>query len=313
MRSNVFRLVNVMMASILAALLVAVGPARAGASGLYLIDAHSQVDHEVDFSSIVPLMDEAGIHHVILSTRGKVTPEAITGLAARHPDRITASIRTKGRHYSEGTSKYYKKLKQQLAMPGFGAMAELILWHAQKGWKAPEVVVDPDDKRVTTALAAAIDKGWPFVIHIEFAATRSRDRFMRKMEAMLDAHPDHPFVLIHMGQLETADAERLLSRHKNLHFFPSHSNPLTTASSNQPWVDLFDGGETLAPRWRALFVKYPDRFILAFDNVWSEHWGSFYVRQASLWRKALAALPTDIAHQVAHGNAERLWKLPAAK
>jgi len=285
----------------------------ARADGPYLIDAHSQVDHFVDLSDVVPLMDKAGIRHVILSARGQVNAGQIIGLAAKHPDRITASIRTKGGQYASATPKWFKTMKKHFAKDGFGAMAEVIMWHARKGDKAPELVVPPDDKRVRELLGRVVKKGWPFVIHIEFAASRSPETFMKKMEAMLEEYSGHPFALIHMGQLGAEEAARLLARHPNFHFLVSHSNPVVKATSNQPWIDLFDGGSSLAPRWKALFLKHPDRFILNFDNVWEDHWGDQYVRQAALWRKALSELPFDVASKVAHENAERLWKLPAAR
>lgn len=283
------------------------------AEELYLIDAHSQIDHFVDRSTIVPLMDKAGIRHVILSTRGKVKPYQITAFAAMYPDRVTASVRSKGGHYAANKKKWYRFMKKQLAMDGFGAMAEVIMWHAAKGNKAPEVIVPLDDKRVQTAFKGAMAKGWPFIIHIEFAASSQSEEFMEKMETMLAANPDHPFALIHMGQLESRAAARLLGKYKNLYFLTSHANPIATQTSNQPWVDMFDGGESLTPEWKALFAQYPDNFILAFDNVWAEHWGEKYVKQAALWRKALSSLPPDVASKVAHENAERLWKLPTAK
>ena len=300
---------------IIPVLLLAFGVSLSGAeaSELYLIDAHSQIDHFVDRSKIVPLMDEAGIRHVILSTRGKVKPGQITKFAAKHPDRVTASVRTKSKHYASNSAKYYKSLKKQMLMPGFGAMAEVIMWHAKKGNKAPEWVVQPDSQQVQAASKGAMAKGWPFIIHIEFAASRSPVTFMTKMEAMLEKNPDHPFVLIHMGQLETKEATRLLAKHANFYFLVSHSNPITKAKSSQPWIDMFDGGQSLAPRWKELFIKYPDRFILAFDNVWEKHWGSKYVKQAALWRNALSELPPDVAGKVAHENAERLWKLPTGR
>ena len=134
---------------IIPVLLLAFGVSLSGAeaSELYLIDAHSQIDHFVDRSKIVPLMDEAGIRHVILSARGKVKPGQITKFAAKHPDRVTASVRTKGGKYISASPKWIKFMKKQLSMPGFRAMAEVLMWHAQKGKKAPEVVVPPDDKR----------------------------------------------------------------------------------------------------------------------------------------------------------------------
>ena len=306
------RRLTAFLAGMMLAMALGLSGSLAAADEPYLIDAHSQIDHFVDRSTIVPLMDKAGIRHVILSTRGKVKPNEITAFAAKHPDRVTASVRTKGRPYAQNKEKYYKLLKKQMRMPGFGAMAELILWHAQKGNKAPEWVIPPDAPQVQAALRGAVKKGWPFIIHIEFAASRDAQEFMNKMEAMLKEHPDHPFALIHMGQLKAKEATRLLARHKNLHFLTSHANPYITRSSSQPWTDLFDGGETLTPEWKALFIKYPDRFVLAFDNVWVNHWGDKYVKQAALWRKALKDLPHEVAHAVAHKNAERLWKLSMA-
>ncbi|MCH7936050.1 MAG: amidohydrolase family protein [Proteobacteria bacterium] len=296
-----------------AALAAGLGAPDADAKELYFVDAHSQIDHFVEQDEIIPLLDKAGVRHVFLSTRGKLKPRDITALAAKYPDRITASVRSKGRHFINDTPKWYRFMKKQFSMPGFGAVSEVIMWHAQKGNKAPEVVVPPDDKRVRTVLTGAMAKGWPFIIHIEFAASRSPKSFMKKMEAMLEENPNHPFALIHMGQLDAPEARRLLEKHPNFHFLISHSNPVVIRLSNQPWTDLFDGGETLAPEWKALFIEYPDRFILNFDNVFEEHWGTYFLKQAALWRKALLDLPADVASKVAHENAERLWKLPTVR
>jgi predicted TIM-barrel fold metal-dependent hydrolase len=296
-----------------AALAAGLGVADAQAKELYFVDAHSQIDHFVDQDEIVPLLDKAGVRHVILSARGKLKPRDMTALAAKYPNRITASVRSKGRHFQNGSKKWYRLMKKQFSKPGFGAVSEVIMWHAQKGDKAPEVIVPPDDKRVRTVLKGALAKGWPFIIHIEFAAARSAGTFMKKMEALVSGHPNHPFILIHMGQLGPAEARRLLVSHPNFHFLTSHANPVVTRLSSQPWTDLFDGGETLAPEWKALFIKYPGRFILNFDNVFADHWGSYFLKQAELWRKAFSDLPADVASKVAHENAERLWKLPTAR
>lgn len=288
-------------------------PPSPAAADLPLIDAHSQVDHKVDLQKVIRLMDKAGVRHTILSTRGRATPQQLTAFAGRHTGRITPSVRTKGGAYAKGSRKYYDRLNEQLAMPEFGAMAEVIMWHAQKGSKAQQVIVPPDDKRVQTALQAALGRKWPFVVHIEFAAAGAdRGPFMAKFEDMVKAHPDHPFLLIHMGQLEPPEAARLIEAYANVHFITSHSNPVTVESSNQPWVNLFDGERLSAP-WRALVVRHPDRFVLGFDNVFAEHWGRYYLDQVALWKKALADLPDAVAHAVAHGNAERLWHLPPAR
>jgi hypothetical protein len=280
-----------------------------------LIDAHSQVDHTVELEKLVKLMDEAGVSKTILSTRGKVKPQQLVSFSQKHRGRIIPAVRTKGTGYNQGSPKYYKALKQQLNMGGFGAMAEVIMWHAQKGNKAPKVVVSPEDKRVKAALEGALHNGWPFIAHIEFeAAGGERKVFMKQFENMLAAYPDNPFILIHMGQLGLEDVSRLISNYSNIYFITAHTNPISLNKSTQPWVNMFSGnlfaGYQLDKKWKALIIEHPDRFVLGFDNVFKEHWGTFYLDQVKLWKKVLADLPPEVAHKLAHRNAESLWGLP---
>ena len=163
-----------------------------------------------------------------------------------------------------------------------------------------------------TALKAAVQKGWPFIIHIEFAgAGEERNTYMAAMEAMVRKHPSHPFALIHMGQLQQKEVERLIRNHSNLYFLTSRANSVSAkTASHMPWTNMFKGN-VLHPQWKTLILRNPDRFILAFDNVFARNWGKFYLKQIAVWRKALADLPSEVAHAIAHRNAERLWRLPS--
>ncbi len=281
---------------------------NAGYSGP-IIDAHSQVDHHVNLEEIVPMMDRAHIEKVILSARGRIKPEQIASLARKYPQRVVASVRTKGNPWSKNSDKFYKKLKKQLKMAEFRAMAELILWHAAKGNKAPEWVIQTDSPQAQAAMNAAFKRSWPVVLHYEFrAAGQYRKTLFKELNNVLHAHPKHPFLLIHMAQLNADEAEKLLKTHSNLHFLTSHSNPVVTSKSKQPWTRLFDGRH-LKQAWKKLMETYPDRFILGFDNVWADHWSNLYADQAEIWRDALGELPGDVARAIAYKNALRLWNL----
>jgi hypothetical protein len=66
----------------------------------------------------------------------------------------------------------------------------------------------------------------------------------------------------------------------------------------------------LDPRWRALFVKYGDRFMVGTDTwtvggsyTGNERWDS-YTQIVGGIRAWLAQLPPDVAEAIAHGNAE---------
>ncbi len=284
---------------------------RADTDDLYFIDAHSQADSEQVLQRVIPLMDQAGVQRTILSGRRKLKSNDIANYAEQYPGRIIASIRTKGRAYVKNKKGYYKALNREVASGRFGAIAELLMYHAKKGTKADEVVVYPNDERIQATLKHARKKGWPLVVHIEFASLSrdERTKFMELLKKILDKYSKHPFAMIHMGQLGADDVRRLIESHNNVYFMTSHTNPIAISNSIQPWTNMFKG-EVLAPEWKELVVKYPDRFILAFDNVWPGQWGDFFLREAEYWRKAFAALPIEVAHSIAHGNAERLWNIP---
>ena len=86
------------------------------------------------------------------------------------------------------------------------------------------------------------------------------------------------------------------------------TNPARIKTSKQPWVNLFNGSE-LAPEWHEIFIQYPERFVFALDNVFAEHWSSFYIEEMNYWKKALGEVPVKVAHLIAHGNTERLWRI----
>jgi predicted TIM-barrel fold metal-dependent hydrolase len=157
-----------------------------------------------------------------------------------------------------------------------------------------------------------LEKGWPFVVHIEFASPTipGRQKFMEQLEAVFDRHLDHPFAMAHMGQVNAPEVLRLMKSHANVYFLTSRSNPVAANDARQPWVNMFKG-DVLSSEWKAPAIQYPDRFILSFDNVVPEQWSTFYLEEAQYWRKALSRLPRDVANAIAHGNAERLWKIPS--
>ncbi|MBT8351113.1 MAG: amidohydrolase [Deltaproteobacteria bacterium] len=287
------------------------GSLEANANELYFIDAHSQVDHTVvPINKIISLMDSVGVRHTILSARGNLKGKTLLRFTKENTGRVIPAVRTKGKPYDKGSEKYYEMLKKQIATKQYQAIAEVLLYHAKKGNKAPGVIAYPDDKRVQSALNLAIKNSWPLFVHIEFASLEGKKRksFMRAFKKMLNRYPDQPFILTHMGQLSSNRCLRLINNHKNVYFHTGWTNPVAVKSSNQPWTNVFKG-DHLSPEWKNLFIQYPQRFIFALDNVFSEHWGGFYQKQMSYWKRAFAELPSDASHLIAHGNAERLWHI----
>lgn len=68
---------------------------------------------------------------------------------------------------------------------------------------------------------------------------------------------------------------------------------------------ITDGGR-LTPEWRALFERFPDRFLVGSDTWIAERWASYGDIMAG-YRAWLAQLPPDIAAKIAHGNARAMF------
>ncbi|QOZ26137.1 amidohydrolase family protein [Bradyrhizobium sp. CCBAU 51753] len=69
---------------------------------------------------------------------------------------------------------------------------------------------------------------------------------------------------------------------------------------------IVDGAGKLTPEWRALFERFPDRFMLGSDTWISERWASYGEIMAG-YRGWLDQLAPDVAAKIAHGNARALF------
>ena len=69
--------------------------------------------------------------------------------------------------------------------------------------------------------------------------------------------------------------------------------------------DVTDDGK-LTPAWRALFVAFPDRFVVGSDTWVNERWAR-YGEIMAYYRGWLAQLPPGVASKIASGNGERLF------
>ncbi|RQO55688.1 amidohydrolase [Variovorax sp. KBW07] len=66
-----------------------------------------------------------------------------------------------------------------------------------------------------------------------------------------------------------------------------------------------DGG-SLCPEWRALILKYPERFMVGSDTWVNQRWSAYddIMRGYRTW---LGDLPSDVAQRIAWGNAAALF------
>ncbi|MBC5782991.1 amidohydrolase family protein [Ramlibacter sp. USB13] len=99
-----------------------------------------------------------------------------------------------------------------------------------------------------------------------------------------------------IGGAPVARVEQLLVRYPRLMGELSYRPGLTC-----------DGG-SLCPEWRALVLKYPDRFLLGSDTWINQRWESYDATMRG-YRTWLGDLPPDVARRIAWDNGANLFGL----
>ena len=202
-------------------------------------------------------------------------------------------------------------------------MGEVLVTHHElrhRNLNYPDFKISLFEKRVKAAIEIAERNRWPVILHLEFndMGEEKAPYYFKQLYTLLEVHAGVTFGLIHMGQVEPHEARALLERHDNIFFLTSHADPITQRSlanrapgvvAQTGWINLFERGARWKKPWRKLVEQYPDRFVLAFDNVWAQHWKQTYEKKVRFWRKALAQLSNDAALRIGCANAARLWTL----
>jgi hypothetical protein len=115
------------------------------------------------------------------------------------------------------------------------------------------------------------------------------------VEILMRHNPRAQIIWAHTGfGLASARVSAMLAKYPKLWGELSYRSGIT------------DGAGKLTPEWRALFERYPDRFLLGSDTWVPERWASYGEIMAG-YRGWLAQLPPAVAKQIAHGNARALF------
>ena len=124
------------------------------------------------------------------------------------------------------------------------------------------------------------------------------------------------------AHVDDVTIEKLLMLYPKTRFLWAHAGMSASAPTvggllerfPKLWVELalrtdVAPGGTLDPKWRAVFVKYPDRFMVGTDTWVTSRWEAMqgYHRDVQTW---LGQLPRDVAQAIAWKNGERLFPMP---
>jgi predicted TIM-barrel fold metal-dependent hydrolase len=256
-----------------------VTPVRA--QDLPVFDAHIHYS-QPDWSSYSPdailaLFDKTGVRWAIVSS----TPDDGTlRLYEKAPDRIVPVLRPYRTRADMGTwttdVSIVPYVQERLKRGVYKGLGEFHLSAAQSG--------DP----VVKELAALGAKHGLFLYaHTDAAG----------IEELLRTYPGVRWLWAHAGLGEAFEVvARVADRHPTLMIELSLKSEVAT-------------GGKLDPRWKDLFLRHPDRFMVGTDTWVTSQWDRFAEIQTSV-RAWLGQLPPDIAEKIAYRNAWKFVRLP---
>ena len=256
-----------------------------------LIDAHSHVSSAGAIDAYVAAMKRHDVRKVVLLGVGGVQkddPAWIAAAVKKHGDRVLAGVPVPDPTAPDAA------IRLEAALTKIKAHAVGEIHVRQVSRKIDRDPTAPAFKRV---METAAKHGLPVVIHDELD-----DRATAALGEALAGHPKTVVVLAHAGEATPARLEPLLARHANLVVDLSGMHFLRTPSL---------AGETghLDPAWKTLIEKMPDRFVMGID-VWAPRlFEPAMLDRLMKWtRRILGELKPDVAGQVAHKNAVRIYR-----
>ena len=272
------------MKPILAGLLFAFGTATAaGAAELPIFDAHLHYSHDawetVPPKDAIALLRKAGLRRAVVSSSND---DGNQKLYAEAPDLILPSLRpyrTRGEISSwfrdESVITY---MEQRLARHTYVAIGEFHLYGADADLPVPRRMVQ-------------LAKQYKLLLHAHSDADA--------IERLFRQWPEARILWAHSGFDQPDRLREMLRKHRNL------------------WCDLafrtdHGSGGKIGPEWRAVFLEFPDRFMVGTDSYTPERWP--YVVEHANWSRAwMKDLPPEVAERIAYRNGEAVFGGPMPK
>jgi len=265
-----------------AALIAAVvAPPAAQAQALSpIFDAH--VHYNLDIGRPVPvervfeLWRQAGIRGVLLTSRPNdgtrellaAAPPEFQAVAFARPYVVASDVRTWFRDPA-----ILAMIQKELARGIYKGIGEFHIFGR-----------DADSEGFARFVALASQQGLWLHAHCD-------DYVIERIFAL---DPDARVIWAHTGMsTPPARVDELLGRYSRLYGELSYRGGIVE-------------GDALSPAWRALFAKYPERFLLGSDTWVPERWPEVPAIMQS-YRAWLSQLPPDVAERIAWRNGARLF------
>lgn len=303
-------------------------------------------DFRGSFNAALGRMDTSGIRRIIImpppmaaGTPGAYEIESYGSAIQAYAGRIlfgggggslNAMIQTSAPDaVTDDLKKAFRTRAEQIVAAGAVVFGEIALHHLSlrpMGPQHPYERTSPDHPLLMLLADIAAEKNIPIDIHLDLVP---EDMNLPDRPAL---NPTNPAVL----KANMAAFERLLAHNRGARIVWAHAgtDPLGTrtpqiqrellsrnpnlfmslrlgATAPPPFIAL-DPGKKLKPLWLVLLRDFPNRFVIGTDFFHSPGSGSQRgPNEETLenYRAALAQMPAELAEAIAHGNAEKIYRL----
>ena len=253
------------------------------AADLPIFDAHLHYSHDawesVPPKAAIALLRKAGLRRALVSSSND---DGNQKLYAEAPDLILPSLRpyrARGEistWYRDDTVITY--LEQRLARHKYVAIGEFHLYGDNADLPVPRRMVQ-------------LAKQYTLLLHAHSDADA--------IERLFKQWPEARILWAHSGFDQPERLREMLKKHANL------------------WCDLafrtdHGSGGKVGPEWKAVFLEFPDRFMVGTDSFTPERW-PYVVEHANWSRGWMKDLPPAVAERIAYKNGEAVFGGPMAK
>jgi hypothetical protein len=258
------------------------GALPSSAQDLPIVDAHihySQPDWAVFTpDQVLAILDRAGVRRALVSS----TPD-------------------------DGTLKLYDKAPQRIVpfLRPYRSREDMLTWHSDPAVQAYV------EERLGRSIYQGIGE-----FHLMTADQAEAQVVKRCAELAVQRQ-----LFLH-AHVDDATVERLLRLYPQVKILWAHAGMSASAATVSGLLDRFATlwvelalrsdvapGGRLDPEWRAVFLRHPDRFMVGTDTWVTSRWETL-VDGMQTTRSWLGELPREVAEQIAHRNAERLFASP---
>jgi predicted TIM-barrel fold metal-dependent hydrolase len=244
---------------------------------LPIFDAHLHYSHDawetVPVDEAIKILRKAGLKRALISSSGDEGQQRLYRAA---PDLVVPELRPYRKRGEIGTwfrdQSVIPYLEEKLSKFRYAGIGEYHIYGADVDLPVPRRMIE-------------LARKYKLFLHSHSDAD-AIDRQFRQW-------PQARILWAHAGFDRPEKVAEMLRKHRNL------------------WCDLafrtdFVSDKKVDSAWRAVFMEFPDRFMVGTDSFTPERW--HYIPEHAEWsRRWLADLPRDVAERIAWKNGERLF------